>query len=131
MSALLATESLAPPPAEDATYVGVRTDARAYVVIRPGGYHLPLRTDLRAHSPSGFEWGYSGSGPAQLALAMIAHATHDDELALRHYLTFACEFIAALPRSGGWSMTVAHVRAKVAALADAEESSAESGGPDA
>ena len=23
------------------------------------------------HSPTGFEWGYSGSGPAQLALALL------------------------------------------------------------
>jgi hypothetical protein len=33
---------------------------------------LPLRLDLYNHSPTGFEWGYSGSGPAQLALALLA-----------------------------------------------------------
>lgn len=31
---------------------------------------LPLHLTVRNHSPSGFEWGYCGSGPAQLALAM-------------------------------------------------------------
>jgi hypothetical protein len=31
---------------------------------------LPLHLAVRNHSPSGFEWGYCGSGPAQLALAM-------------------------------------------------------------
>ncbi len=25
------------------------------------------------HSPSGFEWGYGGSGPADLALSILAH----------------------------------------------------------
>lgn len=34
---------------------------------------LPPRLDLFNHSPSGFSWGYSGSGPAQLALAILAH----------------------------------------------------------
>jgi hypothetical protein len=33
---------------------------------------LPLRLDLFNHSPTGFEWGYQGSGPAQLALALLA-----------------------------------------------------------
>src|SRR5262245_1194599 len=35
---------------------------------------LPARLDLRSHSPTGFEWGYGGSGPAQLALALLADA---------------------------------------------------------
>ncbi|MBN9519749.1 hypothetical protein J0H58_14705 [bacterium] len=35
--------------------------------VRP----LPLQTQIRSHSPSGFEWGYGGSGPAQLALAIL------------------------------------------------------------
>jgi hypothetical protein len=33
---------------------------------------LPLRCDIVNHSPSGFAWGYSGSGPAQLAVAILA-----------------------------------------------------------
>jgi hypothetical protein len=43
-------------------------------VRRPDGVGSPLslRTDLRNHSPSGHAWGYSGSGPAQLALDMLA-----------------------------------------------------------
>ena len=27
------------------------------------------------HSPDGFNWGYGGSGPSQLALAIILHLT--------------------------------------------------------
>ena len=46
------------------------------------GRLLPLRTDLRNHSPTGFAWGYHGSGPAQLALAIPADL-HGDEDALR------------------------------------------------
>lgn len=40
---------------------------------------LPLRTDVANHSPTGHEWGYGGSGPAQLALDLLLDATHDDE----------------------------------------------------
>jgi hypothetical protein len=35
-------------------------------------YPLPIRLDLRNHSPTGFEWGYRGSGAAQLSLAILA-----------------------------------------------------------
>lgn len=37
------------------------------------------RFDLRSHSLDDFEWGYSGSGPAQLALALAADVLVDDE----------------------------------------------------
>lgn len=33
------------------------------------------------HSPDGFQWGYSGSGPAQLAAAILYEITDDTELA--------------------------------------------------
>lgn len=43
----------------------VRTCARH----APGALLSP-RNDVRNHSPDGFQWGYGGSGPAQLALAL-------------------------------------------------------------
>jgi hypothetical protein len=43
---------------------------------------------LRNHSPDGFAWGYAGSGPAQLALAILLEAGCTDEQALRHYQEF-------------------------------------------
>jgi hypothetical protein len=57
---------------------------------------LNPRYDLRRHSPGGFQWSYSGSGPAQLALALLADATGDDALAQRHYQEFKSTFLAAL-----------------------------------
>ena len=45
---------------------------------------LPLHLELRNHSPAGFAWGYAGSGPAQLALAILLDATGSPTLALRH-----------------------------------------------
>lgn len=65
---------------------------------------LPLRLDLRNHSPTGFEWGYAGSGPAQLALAILAHEW-DDERAERWYQLFKMHFIAPLKQNEGWKIT--------------------------
>jgi hypothetical protein len=67
------------------------------------GDSLDCRYDLLSASPSGFEYGYGGSGPAQLAIAMLAHA-FDDEFAKRHYQQFKREVVAELPESG-WKLT--------------------------
>jgi len=37
----------------------------------PARVPLPPQLRLRNHSPTGFSWGYGGSGPAQLALAIL------------------------------------------------------------
>jgi hypothetical protein len=60
---------------------------------------LAHRFDLRNHSPTGFEWGYGGSGPAQLALAICAHVV-DDARALRVYQAFKRKVVGTLPREG-------------------------------
>lgn len=58
------------------------------------GRPLPPRLDLFNHSPSGFAWGFMGSGPAQLALAILADATGDDAFAVRHHQDFKADIIA-------------------------------------
>lgn len=50
---------------------------------------------VREHSPTGFEWGYPGSGPAQLALALLLDFTQDREWALTHYQAFKNDYVAA------------------------------------
>lgn len=52
------------------------------------------------HSPDGFMWGYGGSGPAQLALAILLHVTDDAEKAQRFYQAFKWHFVAMLPNNG-------------------------------
>jgi len=54
---------------------------------------------LANHSPTGFAWGYEGSGPAQLALAILLHFTGHPAWALAHYQDFKRAIIAKLPRS--------------------------------
>lgn len=59
--------------------------------------------ELYNHSPDGFQWGYSGSGPAQLALALLLDATNDREIALAFYQAFKWEKVAGWGDS--WSIT--------------------------
>ncbi|MCI0540853.1 MAG: DUF6166 domain-containing protein [Verrucomicrobiales bacterium] len=75
---------------------------------------LPLRLDIRSHSPTGFEWGYDGSGPAQLALALLADALGNDELAQNHYQQFKRNVISQLPDT--WMLTASEIRRFVAAV---------------
>ena len=70
--------------------------------VEINGAPLDPRLDLRNHSPDGFEWGYSGSGPAQLALAILA-VEFDDEFAVAHYQKFKDDFIAPIT-DAGWGM---------------------------
>lgn len=74
------------------------------------GEPLDLRLDLMRHSPTGFAWGYGGSGPAQLALAMLADALGDDREALRIYQRFKEVLIARLPGDEGFAISANLVR---------------------
>lgn len=84
------------------TYAGSRTKAGAIVAV--DGEPLDLRLDLRNHSPTGFEWGYPGSGAAQLALAMLADHLGNDQDALNLYQRFKWAVIAVLPKRQ-WLLT--------------------------
>ena len=59
------------------TFRGV-SDGAVSVLEAGSERALPLRLDLRSHSPTGFSWGYLGSGPAQLALAITAEVVGAD-----------------------------------------------------
>ena len=82
-------------------YEGQRTSQAVNVHVN--ACPLDPRLDLRNHSPTGFEWGYGGSGPAQLALAILADCL-GDEAALRQYQEFKRSIIATLA-SDHWSLT--------------------------
>lgn len=81
----------------DTIYVSDQEDdmghTPVYVDIRGQRTELSLRTDLINHSPTGFSWGYRGSGSSQLALSITAHALEDDELAKEHYMKVRDEFL--------------------------------------
>ncbi len=89
-----------------AVYEGTRKGDN--VVVTVNGSPLPPRNDLRNHSPDGFSWGYAGSGPVQLALALLAHhfSLTDTQVladlkALALYQTFKERLIASCLKKAG------------------------------
>lgn len=77
---------------------------------------LPWRTGLVNHSPTGLEWGYAGSGPAQTSLAILADALSDNDRAVRLHQAFKFRVIAGLARNTDWEMTIDEVVAHADAL---------------
>jgi hypothetical protein len=97
------------------TYRGFR-DPTGTAIVEVDGRPLELRLDLDNHSPTGFEWGYGGSGPAQLALALLADATGDADRARQAHQRFKAEYVARLARNERWDITDQDVRIIVGAL---------------
>lgn len=82
------------------TYMGTRLGEVTDVTV--DGEPLDPRLDLRALSENGFEWGYVGSGPYQLALAILAHEL-GERRALGNYRSF-CENTIARLKQDHWVM---------------------------
>jgi hypothetical protein len=87
-------------------YRGVRE--RFVVRVMVNDEPLDPRLDLANHSPSGFEWGYPGSGPAHLG---------DDAEALARHQAFKLKVVTVLPPDG-WVLTTTDVHEALAAIQD-------------
>jgi hypothetical protein len=89
------------------------------VIVTVDGHPLNPRLDLWNHSPTGFEWGYCGSGPAQLALAILADHCKDDERALNFYQRFKWAVVTELPFRE-WILTGEDIELMLRILRDRE-----------
>lgn len=52
-------------------FTGERIASSTHVTVSLGGgpsRNLPLHLEIGLHSPTGFEWGYQGSGPGHFSL---------------------------------------------------------------
>jgi uncharacterized protein DUF6166 len=99
------------------TYIGERftatsgaTRARVWRFSGQPATLLPLAPSQRIinHSPDGYEWGYGGSGPAQLALALCLDVTLDEERARKVYQEFKFRVVAKLPHER-WTLTTPYI----------------------
>ena len=73
-----------------------------------GDRNMPKYLGVVDHSPTGFSWGYSGSGPAQLAFALIYHVTDEDlERTNNLYQVFKRDVVSELDDT--WTLTQADI----------------------
>jgi hypothetical protein len=98
------------------TYHGMRTDAGCTVVVEEDGEFtgLDYRQDLHDYS-SDIDWGYGGSGPTQLALALAADVLGDDDKAQAVYQRLKARLICGL-RHEGWVLTERRIRSAIEAI---------------
>jgi len=112
----LTTQEIGEQPSKTVAYLGWRNPKdplgpKTVLVFRDGRTTgLDPRFDLANHSPCGFEWGYGGSGPAQLALAILADYLEDDREATGLYQHFKDAVVARLGGGNGipegsWTLT--------------------------
>ncbi len=92
------------------SYTGKRTVAGC--IVERDGQVLDWRLDLWNHSPSGLEWGYEGSGPAQLALAILADYLDNDDEAVQLHQDFKRTCIAHMDKDE-WTLTDEQMRKTV------------------
>lgn len=109
------------------TYIGMRSERTGNCTVRivedGDARELPLRLDIANHSPTGFEWGYGGSGPAQLAIALIADAMGGSRAdVLRLHQRFKWAVVGRLPRTG-FHLTEMEVIAAIGIILAKESSS--------
>jgi hypothetical protein len=99
--------------------------------ITVGGERVRLVDSLRVrpHSPTGFSWGYMGSGPAQTALAILLKVTGDPDEALRFYQAFKEDVVRRLPMGEPFEFRLNYDQWKwwLRRERDAERGTAESG----
>jgi len=89
-------------PAEDGGefYQGVRSaDGSAHIEFNFGASHVAVPHRM-FHSPTGIEWGYAGSGPADCARSILSNAA-GRVLGDAFYQDFKFKFISGWPKSGG------------------------------
>jgi hypothetical protein len=104
-------------------YVGMRVDGTPVVLKLTAHERLtPNRShNLVRHSPAGFDWGYVGSGPAQLACALLLDYTDDETVTQQHHIQFRDDVVSQLVCDGPadcWHLTGKDIEA---ALAEFEE----------
>jgi hypothetical protein len=94
------------------TYQGTVTPGEMNWTVTVDGEPLDPRNDLVNHSPDGLSWGYAGSGPAQLGLAILAdfyrksgYAPVDaDERAVHFHQDLKAAWVAGLDMESGWTI---------------------------
>lgn len=96
-------------------YRGRREPTGVHVSV--DGAPLDPRYDLKHLSSAGFEWGYNGAGPMQLALAILANHYGDERRALADYRRY-CELVLAEIDADDWTIDGGRIDGTLADVTD-------------
>lgn len=114
MAVMPFVEELKPPT----HFHGIRRGGSCHLYKSNDEYQIEILPDrslaVYNHSPTGFEWGYGGSGPSQLALAIMLEVTDDDRKALNLYYDFKYDVIAGLA-DNQWTLPLEQIERWIAA----------------
>lgn len=98
---------------QEIQYTGLESGRRiesitslTHVVLKDDKMLSPKRSQaVHNHSPDGWNWGYLGSGPSQLALGVMLEECWSEEEAIALAYDFKVDFIATLPLNKPWAFT--------------------------
>jgi hypothetical protein len=96
---------------EICVFRGRRRGDRVTVSVETGTATELLKHEVR-HSPSGFEWGYSGSGPADLARSLCAHVL--GHVPLTKVYQFVKDDLVAPIQTDRWELSFSAVMDSIA-----------------
>ena len=99
----------------EVTYVGFVQKGVAYATREGRPLNPKPSLKLWNHSPTGFEWGYGGSGPAQLALALLLDASGDKVRSVQLHQKYKAEVVSKWKRGTAWKTTRTDILAWIAA----------------
>jgi hypothetical protein len=94
---------------EISRYYGTANGGNWSVLLN--GKHFDHADSLKVsnHSPDGFAWGYGGSAPSQLALAILLHEIGNPDFIVHHYQQFKTDLIETVPQDDDFILTSSDV----------------------
>lgn len=94
-------------------YSGCRSKSGACVYVDGKLLRPDASQKVRNHSPDGFNWGYGGSGPAQLALAILLAEGLSADVAQHHYQDFKFAFVGKW-KADTWTLSSTEIQSWLA-----------------
>ena len=98
-----------------ARYEGYKTGPLEWHVEKNGSrFRAEQSQKVFNHSPDGFAWGYGGSGPSQLSLALLMDTGISEERAVSLHHQFKRDVVATWDKDSGWKITTEEITTWIA-----------------
>lgn len=93
-----------------AMYEGYKADRFEWFVQKNGSrFRVGVSQKIQNLSTDGFSWGYIGSGPSQLSLALLVDTGLETSRALLLHNLFLWRVVSGWDIDGGWKITTEEI----------------------